>query len=266
MHSPRKRFGQHFLHDPKVIQRIIHAVAPRPEDELLEIGPGTGVLTEPLLGATGRLTAIEVDRDLAGHLEHRFAASGLHLLRGDILDFDFMRSPCERPWRVVGNLPYNLSTPLIFRLLAAGSALEDIHIMLQREVAERMAAGPHQRQYGRLSVMVGLSAVVEILFHVGPGAFRPPPKVESSVVRLRPRPQPSAPIPSLAQFSATVRIAFAQRRKTLRKIFSGRLREDDFARCGIAPQSRPENLSVADFACLSRCLSGTAVVTHNACG
>ncbi|MBT6275772.1 MAG: 16S rRNA (adenine(1518)-N(6)/adenine(1519)-N(6))-dimethyltransferase RsmA [Chromatiales bacterium] len=248
-HRPRKRFGQHFLHDPGIIRRIVDAVAPQPKQALIEIGPGTGVLTEPLLAAAGILTAVEVDRDLAGALRTRLGDRGLDVVCEDVLKFDFSRA--DEKWRVVGNLPYNISTPLIFHLLKSAGSIADAHVMVQKEVAQRMAAAPSTADYGRLSVMLSLYTRVEILFNVGPGAFNPPPKVDSSVVRLTPHRDSPVALQSVGDFSELVRRAFAQRRKTMRRILSGTLSVEELERCGVDPMSRPEVLSLEDFARLS---------------
>lgn len=270
-HRPRKRFGQHFLHDPRVIARIVAAMAPRPGQRIVEIGPGQGALTEPLLAAAGSLQAVEVDRDLAAELRARLGPAGLEVIAADALTHDFaaMAADGERI-RVVGNLPYNISTPLLFHLMQAGQALLDLHIMVQREVAERMAAAPGSRAYGRLSVMVALYARVEHLFDVGAGAFRPPPKVESSVVRLLPHATPPVAAGEPGRLANLVRQAFSQRRKTLRRILAPRLDAAAIEGCGLSPMQRPETLSLADFARLLEALDAAAAavpgVTHKACG
>ena len=184
-HIPRKRFGQHFLTDASVLQRIVTEIAPVPDDLFVEIGPGEGVLTTRILSVVARMHAIEIDRDLAGRLRERFGQAGLDLVEGDALDFDFSSLPPRL--RVIGNLPYNISTPLIFHLCDFAERFVDMHFMLQKEVVERMAARPSTPAYGRLSVMTQFWFAVQPLFVVPPGAFRPPPKVDSMVVRLRPR-------------------------------------------------------------------------------
>jgi len=238
-HRPRKRFGQHFLHDPRVLARIVDAVAPAPGDLLVEIGPGEGALTAPLLERAGKLEAIEVDRDLAAELAARFPPFKVTVHCADALEFDFSRFPTGL--RLVGNLPYNISTPLLFHLAKYASRVRDMHFMLQLEVVERMVAEPSTAEYGRLSVALQARFAMEKLFTVSKGAFRPPPKVESAVVRLVPLAKP------LHVDEDLLRRAFSARRKQLRNALPG----VDFARVGIDPQLRPENLSPQDYARIS---------------
>ncbi|MGE3161126.1 MAG: 16S rRNA (adenine(1518)-N(6)/adenine(1519)-N(6))-dimethyltransferase RsmA [Burkholderiales bacterium] len=236
-HRPRKRFGQHFLHDPGVVRRIVAAIAPAPGDFILEIGPGEGVLTRPLRERAARLEAIEIDRDLAA----RLVAEGVVVHAGDALEFDYGALPPGA--RIVGNLPYNISTPLLFRLAEHAARFRDLHFMLQREVVERMVAAPSTRAYGRLSVMLQARFSLESLFRVAPGAFRPPPGVESAVVRLRPL---EAPLDlGVPGFAGLVRRAFSARRKTLRNALG--LSAESLAGLGYDPGLRPENLSAADY-------------------
>ena len=250
---PRKRFGQHFLHERRTVERILAAVAPRPGEHLVEIGPGEGALTRPLLAAAGALDAIEVDRDLAAALRARTDWPGrLQVHEADALAFDFAALAGHDRLRLVGNLPYNISTPLLFHLLAQRAAIRDMHFMLQREVVDRLAAAPGSRTYGRLSVMVQAFCETTALFRVAPGAFRPPPAVESAVVRLAPRLE-AAVEPALEdRFAALVRAAFASRRKTLRNSLRALLTPEAIASAGIDPGTRPERLRVADFAALAR--------------
>jgi 16S rRNA (adenine1518-N6/adenine1519-N6)-dimethyltransferase len=256
---PRKRFGQHFLHDPAVVARIVAAVAPKPEDHLLEIGPGTGILTEALLAAVPRLDAVEIDRDLARLLEQRFAGRGLRLRCMDALALALtdLGAP-SGALRVVGNLPYNVSTPLLFHLIRERAAIRDMHFMLQREVVERLAARPGGRDYGRLGVMVQVHCRVEPLFRVGPGAFQPPPRVESAVARLVPRERPAVPEAHLPALERIVRVAFGRRRKTLRNALRGVLDEDAIIAAGVDPSARPETVTVAAFAALAAGASPSA--------
>jgi len=252
-HRARKRFGQNFLHDSYVIHRILSAIQPRPGEPLVEIGPGQGAMTLPLLRAAGRLEAVEMDRDLIEPLTRACEAAGeLVLHQGDALAFDFSRTwPQAETIRVVGNLPYNISTPLIFHLLSQLPRIRDMHFMLQREVVDRMASEPGSKVYGRLSVMVQYHCRVERLFTVPPGAFRPPPKVESAIVRLTPlRPAVHA-ARDPARFAAVVTAAFGQRRKTLRNTLKALVDEAGFQAAGIAPTQRAEQLSVADFVALA---------------
>lgn len=256
IHHARKRFGQHFLHDEPVIQRLLMAIAPQPGQHLVEIGPGRGVLTEPLLAAVGELDAVELDRDLVADLQTRLAGSGLHLHAADALAFDFaaLRTD-DRLLRIVGNLPYNISTPLLFHLLTQADVIADMHFMLQKEVVQRMAAEPGGRDYGRLSVMVQTVCQVESLFTVGAHAFHPAPKVDSAVVRLVPYAQPPVAIDDQAQFTHLVAQAFSQRRKTLRNSLRGGLDASAIQAAGIDPSARPEVLSPQDFATLSNYVS-----------
>ncbi len=252
-HRPRRRFGQNFLHDRGVIGRILAAVDPQPTDAIVEIGPGEGALTRPLLDATGQLTVVELDRDLAGRLERwPEAGEALRVIQADALKLDLaqLAPPGER-LRLVGNLPYNVSTPLLFRFLEQRPVIRDMHFMLQREVVARMAATPGSKTYGRLTVMLAAGCRVEPLFDVGPGAFRPPPRVWSSVVRLVPWDTPPFPLPDPERFAAVVRAAFAQRRKTLRNALSGTIDEAAIRGAGIDPGTRAEQLAPADFARLA---------------
>lgn len=249
----RKRFGQHFLHDPAVLARIVAAVDPRPGDNLVEIGPGRGALTEPLLARAGRLTAIEIDRDLAGGLRERFGES-LELIEADALRTDYAALAAAGPLRLVGNLPYNISSPLLFTLLTGDAPISDIHFMLQREVVDRMVAAPGARGYGRLSAAVAARAEAELLFTVGAGAFTPPPRVGSAVVRLRPRPAPFE-LPDPAAYDRVVTAAFGRRRKTLRNALSGLLDAGTIAAAGVDPGARAETVTPAQFAALARRLN-----------
>ncbi|HET7669736.1 MAG TPA: 16S rRNA (adenine(1518)-N(6)/adenine(1519)-N(6))-dimethyltransferase RsmA [Burkholderiales bacterium] len=235
-HRPRKRFGQHFLHDPRVLARIVDAVGVSATDFLVEIGPGEGALTRPLLERAGALQVIEVDRDLAAALRD---LRGVTVHEGDALEFDYAAFP--RGMRLVGNLPYNISTPLLFHLSRYADRVRDMHFMLQKEVVERMVAAPSTPDYGRLSVALQARFRMEKLFTVAPGAFRPPPKVDSAVVRMVPLEK------SLEIDEDLLRRAFSARRKQLRNALPG----VDFARAGIDPALRPENLSPEDYARLS---------------
>ena len=249
----RKRFGQHFLHDPGVLKRIVEAVAPAAGDAIVEIGPGEGALTRPLLERIGHLTAIEIDRDLAARLAQEFPPDRLTVAVADVLDFDFSSLPAGL--RVVGNLPYNISTPILFHLARhAGRSqgqIRDMHFMLQLEVVQRMVAKHSTPDYGRLSVMLQTRFRMQKLFNVPPGAFRPPPKVNSAVVRL----VPIAEKPDWDQtvLERIVREAFSARRKTLRNALP--LKQADYEVLGIDPQLRPENLSPADYVRITLCAS-----------
>jgi len=251
-HRPRKRFGQNFLHDPGVIDHIIQVIDPRPDQHFVEIGPGLGALTRPLLSAAGELDVVEIDRDIIPLLRESCSAYGeLRIHNQDALKFDFSSLAADHSLRVIGNLPYNISSPLIFHLLTQLAVIRDMHFMLQKEVAQRLAAAPGTKQYGRLSVMVQCLCAVELLFTVGPGAFKPAPKVESAVVRLNPHRQPPVRIADKKRFAAVVNQAFSQRRKTLRNALKGLLSAEQIAALAIDPRRRPETLSLADYALLS---------------
>jgi 16S rRNA (adenine1518-N6/adenine1519-N6)-dimethyltransferase len=234
-HHPRKRFGQHFLHDPRVLARIVDAIAPAKDEPIVEIGPGEGALTRPLLERAGTLHVIEVDRDLAAGLHD----AGLRVHVADALEFDFGVFPPGV--RIVGNLPYNISTPLLFHLARYADRVRDMHFMLQLEVVERMVAAHSTPEYGRLSVALQARFQMKKLFKVSSGAFRPPPKVDSAVIKMEPRPT------ILKIDEDLLRKAFSARRKTLRNALPG----VDFAAHGIDAGLRPENLSPEDYARLS---------------
>jgi 16S rRNA (adenine1518-N6/adenine1519-N6)-dimethyltransferase len=253
-HRARKRFGQHFLHDRGVLARIVEAIDPRPGDRLIEIGPGLGALTLPLLARIPRLEVIELDRDVIPLLAERAGAVGEVVIHAnDVLDVDFVTLAGDGPrLRICGNLPYNISTPLLFHLLAARHAIIDMHFMLQREVVARMAAVPGSKAYGRLTVMLAACCSAEHLFDVGPGAFRPPPKVDSAVVRVVPHASAPFPIPDPARFAAVVAAAFGQRRKTLRNSLATLVDAAGFLACDVDPSRRAETLSPAEFAALAR--------------
>ncbi|ABA58193.1 dimethyladenosine transferase [Nitrosococcus oceani ATCC 19707] len=253
-HRARKRFGQHFLHDKGVIERLLRAINPQLNDLMVEIGPGQGALTLPLLHCLGHLEAIELDRDLAAYLVERCASEGnLRLHNVDSLTFDFRTLAHEnRRLRVVGNLPYNISTPLLFHLLGQIGILEDMHFMLQREVVTRLAAKPGGKDYGRLSVMVQFYCEVEPLFTVKSGAFVPPPKVDSMVVRLIPHRPSLAPNISHGALNRVVSQAFSQRRKTLANALKGLLSSAELIALGIDPRQRPETISLEDYLALTR--------------
>jgi 16S rRNA (adenine1518-N6/adenine1519-N6)-dimethyltransferase len=253
----RKRFGQHFLHDPAVIARIVRAVELKPAEAAVEIGPGRGALTASLLQAAGRLDAVEIDRDLASLLRERFAAhAGFELHEADALKFDWRALAAARGTRlrVIGNLPYNISTPLLFRLLDCADVIRDMHFMLQREVADRILAAPGSDAYGRLGVMLAPRVAAERVLDVGAGAFQPAPRVSSSVVRLTVRDAP--PPPPL--YGPLVAAAFAQRRKTLRNALRQYLDAAQMEAAGIDPGARAEQLSPEQFAALARAAQRTA--------
>jgi len=249
----RKRFGQHFLHDRGVISRIVGAVAPVPGERLVEIGPGRGALTWDLLQRASSLDVIEIDRDLARQLEQDARATpGLRVHVQDVLDTDFVNlRGGGAPLRIVGNLPYNISTPLLFHLLAQHGAIADMHFMLQKEVVDRITARPASKEYGRLTVMIAASAEAEALFDVGPGAFSPHPKVWSAIVRLRPAPGNRFDVGDAGVLRMLVTAAFSQRRKTLRNSLKALLSAQQIEDCGIDPQQRPETLTPAQFGVLA---------------
>jgi 16S rRNA (adenine1518-N6/adenine1519-N6)-dimethyltransferase len=256
-HRPRKRFGQNFLHDPVVIGRIVSAIRPAVGERLVEIGPGQGAITLPLLQAAGALTVIELDRDLIEPLQARCSAAGeLTIHNADALRFDFCALAGDAQLRVIGNLPYNISTPLLFHLLDQHQCIQDMHFMLQKEVVERMAASPGSGQYGRLSVMLQYRCRVTPLFTIGAGAFNPPPRVESAFVRLEPYAHPLAEVHDEAALARVVSQAFMQRRKTLRNALRELLDVAEIEAAGIEPTARAETLGVEDFAELANRLAG----------
>jgi 16S rRNA (adenine1518-N6/adenine1519-N6)-dimethyltransferase len=252
-HQHKKRFGQHFLHDAGVLARIVQAIAPKPGERVVEIGPGDGALTLPLLRALGRLTVIELDRDLVPRLRAAAAGIGeLEIVNADVLSVDLGRLAGDASLRVVGNLPYNISSPILFHCIGQIDAIRDMHFMLQKEVVDRMAAAPGSKVYGRLSVMLQLACRVEPLIEVPPAAFRPPPKVDSAVVRLRPRPPAERPDADPALIERVVKAAFGQRRKTLSNALHGLLAPEAIALAGVDPRARAEQLAPAAFVELAR--------------
>jgi 16S rRNA (adenine1518-N6/adenine1519-N6)-dimethyltransferase len=257
----KKSLGQNFLHERSVIEKILLAVDPKPGDRIVEIGPGQGALTLPMLDRHGALTAIEFDRDLLEPLAAAAQSHGaLTLVHADVLDVDFTAlaaagdgdpgdpgDPADRRLRLVGNLPYNLSSPILFHALDHAAAIRDMHFMLQKEVVDRMAAGPGSKVYGRLSVMLQAECTVTPLFKVAPGAFRPAPKVDSAVVRLVPRPPGAAGITDRGRFAAVVRAAVGQRRKTLRNALGGLMDAAAIEAAGLRPDARAEQVPVDGF-------------------
>jgi 16S rRNA (adenine1518-N6/adenine1519-N6)-dimethyltransferase len=251
-HVPRRRFGQNFLVSPGVVRKIVEAIAPRRDDLLVEIGPGLGALTEPLLATLDTLHVVEIDRDLIARLRERFAPERLVIHEGDALEFDF--AAVGDGLRIVGNLPYNISTPLLFHLAACAAQVRDMHFMLQKEVVDRIVAEPGGGDYGRLSVMLQYRFHVERLFLVPPGAFNPAPQVDSAVVRLVPRAVAELAASDEAAFARVVMAAFSQRRKMLRNTLKGLFAEQALTHLGIAPTARAEELAVADFVRLANAL------------
>ncbi|MCC2617815.1 16S rRNA (adenine(1518)-N(6)/adenine(1519)-N(6))-dimethyltransferase RsmA [Aestuariibacter halophilus] len=255
-HTARKRFGQNFLHDPFVIDAIVDAINPQSGENLVEIGPGLAALTEPVCERVDALTVVELDRDLAARLRsHPFLQQKLTVVEADALKFDFSTLFRDgQPLRVFGNLPYNISTPLMFHLFSYAGHVKDMHFMLQKEVVNRLAAGPGSKNYGRLSVMAQYYCQVIPVLHVPPGAFKPPPKVDSAVVRLVPHASPVVDVKDTACLEQITAMAFNQRRKTIRNSLKDALTEQDIADCGLAPDIRAEKLSLADFARLANAL------------
>jgi len=260
-HRARKRFGQHFLTDPTVVHRIVQVVHPEAGDHIVEIGPGLGVLTAALIPHVKQMDAVELDRDIIPKLKSNILPLGnLHIHSADALTFDFctlmqQSSAPDQALRIVGNLPYNISTPLIFHLIEQINCIADMIFMLQKEVVDRIVAQPNHSAYGKLSVMLQYHCHAEKCFDVPPGAFSPPPKVESSVVRLTPHQKPLVDVNSFSDFAALVSAAFAQRRKTLRNNLKGMLSEPQITSADIDPQRRAETLSLSEFARLSNIVS-----------
>ena len=248
----KKSLGQHFLVDTHYVGRIVVAIRPQPDDVMVEIGPGPGALTRPLLATLHHLHAVEFDRDMVARLAAEFPDERLTLHQADALAFDF--GALGPDLRVVGNLPYNISSPLLFHLAEFATRIRDLTFMLQKEVVDRMAAAPDTSDYGRLSVMLQSRFAVSKLFTVPPGAFLPPPKVDSAIVRLVPLPIEAVPYRDLKLFAEVVARAFGQRRKTLRNTLKGLATDADFAGVGIDPVRRGETLAVAEFAALANCL------------
>ncbi|MEN8260769.1 MAG: 16S rRNA (adenine(1518)-N(6)/adenine(1519)-N(6))-dimethyltransferase RsmA [Pseudomonadota bacterium] len=256
-HRPRKRFGQNFLRDQGVALAMLSAIGARLGQHIVEIGPGQGALTGLLLKSGARLDVVELDRDLVAFLGKEYSASeNLSIHSGDALRFDFsaLCDPGEK-LRIIGNLPYNISTPLLFHLLDQASCIQDMHFMLQKEVVERICAEPGSKRYGKLSVMMQYRCAAEKLFDVYPESFDPPPKVTSAVVRLTPHAVPPVSVIQSELLEKVVTQAFSQRRKTLRNSLKTLLSEDDMTQLGIDPGARPETLPLQVFASLSNRLS-----------
>lgn len=244
-HIPRKRFGQHFLVDQHYIRRIVNAIQPQRDDRMVEIGPGLAAITAPLLERLIHLHVVEIDRDIVARLQSTFTPDRLTIHTADALQFDFGRLGVGL--RVVGNLPYNISSPLLFHLVEFAGNISDMTFMLQKEVVDRMVAEPDSADYGRLSVMLQYRFTMTRLFVVPPGAFKPPPKVDSAIVRMVPLPADAARAHDQDRFAQIVAAAFSQRRKTLRNTLKSWFGESDFTGLGIDPQRRAETLSVAEF-------------------
>ncbi len=269
-HVARKRFGQNFLVSAGVIHRIVDAIAPRAGDTVVEIGPGLGALTEPLLARISHLHVVEIDRDLIARLRQRWPAGRLTIHEGDALEFDFGALQGAGPLKIVGNLPYNISSPLLFHLVGYAPVVHDMHFMLQKEVVDRMVAEPGSSAFGRLSVMLQYRYHMECLFIVPPESFSPPPKVDSAIVRLIPRDRQKVGAEDTVQgtgndtakdealFARVVAAAFSQRRKMLRNTLRGMISEANLAALGIAPTARAEELGVADYVRLANALADVA--------
>jgi len=257
-HKPRKRFGQNFLHDKMVIQRIVNSINPRQGERIVEIGPGEGALTELVLDKIGSMDVVELDRDLIPLLKIRFVMEeGLTIHQADALKFNFCQlQQSEKKLRIIGNLPYNISTPLLFHLFENSHCIQDMHFMLQKEVVDRIVAKPGDSAYGRLSIMLHYFCHAEYVFTVKPGAFRPAPKVDSAIVRLVPHEKPPVDINNFDEFSKLVNFSFTQRRKTLRNILKGKLDVEQIEALGIEPTIRPERLSLEDFTKISNTICG----------
>ncbi len=256
-HIPRKRFGQNFLQDPKVIDDIVSAVNPARDETVIEIGPGLGALTKPLLDRVEVLHVVEIDRDIIARLKKQFSPERLVIHEGDALAFDF-GSVGSGPMKIVGNLPYNISTPLLFHLASYAGRVTDMHFMLQKEVVDRMVAEPSTPDFGRLSVMLQYRFDMELILDVPPESFFPPPKVDSAVVRMIPYPVPPHPAKDEALFAEVVAQAFTQRRKTLRNNLKGRLDDAGFEALGIDPGRRPESLALVEFVAIANYLADRA--------
>jgi 16S rRNA (adenine1518-N6/adenine1519-N6)-dimethyltransferase len=256
LHCPRKRYGQNFLTDQNIIQKIVHSLHVRPQDNLVEIGPGLGALTALVLAQINHLHVLEIDRDLSQRLQETYSEAQLNVHQQDALKFDFATlCPAHQKLRIFGNLPYNISTPLLFHLLQYAAIIQDMLFMLQKEVVIRMGSAPNSREYGRLSVMIQYHCQVDILFHVNPQAFSPPPKVMSSIVRLKPyAPEENRPHPlaiDYPHFAQVVANAFGHRRKTLKNALGPLASIEDFNATQIDPMRRPETLSISEFVNLS---------------
>ena len=256
-HQAKKRFGQNFLHNDAVISDIVDAINPEPGENLVEIGPGLGALTEPVIERAGKLSVVELDRDLAHRLRHHpFIAEHLTIYETDALKFDFAQlvnndDGIKQPLRIFGNLPYNISTPLIFHLLTFKNEVKDMHFMLQKEVVQRMAAGPNCKTYGRLSIMTQYQCQVIPVMEIGPEAFKPAPKVDSAIVRLIPHDEIKNPVKNISDLNIVCLAAFNQRRKTIRNSFKKIISVEQLASLGIDENLRPENLTIDDFITLA---------------
>ncbi|MBD2858619.1 16S rRNA (adenine(1518)-N(6)/adenine(1519)-N(6))-dimethyltransferase RsmA [Spongiibacter sp. KMU-158] len=263
-HRARKRFGQNFLQDHGIINRIVRSIRPGEHEHLLEIGPGQGAITEEILRSGCQLDVIELDRDLVPILQGKFGAlPNFHLHQGDALRFDFSEIAKDKPLRVVGNLPYNISTPLIFHLLSQHELISDMHFMLQKEVVDRLAADPGSKAWGRLGIMAQYYCRVESLFDVPPEAFTPRPKVQSAIVRLVPHKELPHPVDDVELLQRVLREAFNQRRKTLRNNLKPLISAEQLEAIGINPGERPEKLSLADFVAITQVVANNPIDEAN---
>jgi len=258
-HQARKRFGQNFLHDQQIIDRIIREISPKSGEHLLEIGPGQGALTKQLARSGARLDCVELDRDLAEHLRHQYRDyENVQIHQQDILKFDIGEIANNKPIRIVGNLPYNISTPVLFHLLKYSGQISDMSFMLQLEVVERMSAGVGDKNYGRLSLMLQYYCTTEKLFTVPPQAFNPQPKVNSAIVRLSPHSVLPLPARDVESLKLVVRTAFNQRRKTLKNSLKTLISDETLTDLAIDSSLRPENFSLADYVKISDAISDSA--------
>ncbi len=260
-HQAKKRFGQNFLNNDAIISNIVDAINPEPGENLIEIGPGLGALTEPVVERAGKLSVVELDRDLAHRLRHHpFLAEHLTIHEMDALKFNFAElASNDNPLRIFGNLPYNISTPLIFHLLTFKQDVKDMHFMLQKEVVDRMAAVPNTKAYGRLSIMTQYQCQVIPVMEIGPEAFTPPPKVDSAIVRLIPHIDIENPVKDIAMLNQVCLAAFNQRRKTIRNSFKKLISVEQLESLSIEPTLRPENLTIAQFISIANFLTDNPV-------
>jgi len=262
-HQAKKRFGQNFLNNEMVIEKIVDAINPEPNENLVEIGPGLGALTEPVVERAGNLSVVELDRDLAHRLKHHpFLAPKLTIYEEDALKFDFSSLiKKDQPLRIFGNLPYNISTPLIFHLLSFKDNVKDMHFMLQKEVVERMASGENSKSFGRLSIMTQYQCQVVPVMEIGPEHFTPAPKVDSAIVRLIPHKEFKNPVKDIKMLNTVCLTAFNQRRKTIRNSFKKLIPHEILQELNIDPTLRPENLAVNDFIKIANYLTDNPIET-----
>lgn len=265
-HKHKKQFGQNFLNNGRIIDQIVASIRPLKTDHMIEIGPGEAALTAPLLEVVKRMDIIEIDNDLIAPLKIRFASKpAFHLHHTDALKFDYaslLQHEPEQPLRVVGNLPYNISSPLLFHLLTFSDHILDMHFMLQKEVVDRMTAQPGSRTFGRLSVMIQYACETEYLFTVGPENFTPPPKVDSAIVRLKPHPCKPFLAINEVDFALLVKQSFSQKRKTIRNNLKGLLHREQIKSCGVCPGARAETIEVEKFVKLANLYTQTNLLSN----